>query len=133
MDTWETIIDKAAAMCSSQNELARRIGMTSSNLSSVKKGRQVMPAAQIRALAEILGTDPADLWRIQNERKNPFLKTAAAVAACLISGVALSVSLPSEVRASTLVQQACQEGTGCILCQIDWAVFLATAPADRTE
>lgn len=106
MQDWKDLIDRGADLCGGQNALARKLGTTSGALASCKAGKRSMPEDQIRVLAELLEENPAELWMAQMQRRNPFLRAAATAAACLVGGVILSASLPSEVRASTLYQTA---------------------------
>lgn len=110
MQDWKALIDKGAEICGGQNALARRLGATPGSLASCKAGKRAMPKNQLEMLASILNTDPGELWTAQElanmPRRNPFLRAAATAAACLVGGVVLSASLPSEVRASTLYRTA---------------------------
>ena len=110
MQDWKALIDKAAEICGGQNALARKIGATQGSLASCKAGKRAMPKAQLEALAAILNTDASELWTAQElanmPRRNPFLRAAATAAACLVGGVVLSASLPSDAQASTLDQSS---------------------------
>jgi len=110
MQDWKALIDKGAEMCGGQNALARKLGTTSGALASCKAGKRAMPKEQIQELAAILNTDASELWTAQElanmPRRNPFLRAAATAAACLVGGVVLSASLPSDARASTLDQSS---------------------------
>lgn len=102
MQDWKDLIDRGAEMCGGQNALARKLGTTSGALASCKAGKRSMPEDQIQILAELLEENPAELWMAQMQRRNPFLRAAATAAACLVGGVVLSASLPSDAQASTL-------------------------------
>jgi len=106
MQDWKDLIDRGAEMCGGQNALARKLGTTSGALASCKAGKRSMPEDQLRTLAELLDVNPAELWIAQMQRRNPFLRAAATAAACLVGGVVLPASLPSDVQASTLDQSS---------------------------
>lgn len=114
MHPWETLIDDAARLCGSQNELARRIGATGPNLAQAKAGRRPINRQQLESLADILGLDPAELWRAQElanmERRNPFRRSVAASMAALIA-VILSGLAPADSRAATTTYGHINAGT----------------------
>lgn len=76
---FERAIDTAAQMCGGQNALGRQIGCPSSHLSESKHGKRRLNEEQIAALAQVLGTDAAELWELQElanmPRRNPFKHT----------------------------------------------------------
>ena len=104
MQSWQTLIDDAAQMCGSQNELARRIGCQSGQLSQARKGKTPLSREKLALLAELLHVDPAELWEAQElanmPRRNPFRRgiatTAAALMAVILAGLA-----PADSSATT--------------------------------
>ena len=66
------VIDKAAKLCGSQNKLAAQIGTYSGALAAAKFGHRPITTAQLEALAQIVGMDPAELWLIAQDARNPF-------------------------------------------------------------
>lgn len=76
VNLFERAIDTGAELCGGQNALGRKIGCTSANLSEAKHGRLRLNEAQIAGLAQVLGTDAAELWELQElanmPRRNPF-------------------------------------------------------------
>lgn len=104
MDTLECVIAKASEMCGSQNELGRRIGISSANLTSMKKGRQPMPKEKVAAVAAVVDMPAADLWLIAQDARNPFKASAPGVLSVMVSAVlagVLSLTPFSESRAAT--------------------------------
>lgn len=80
MDTWKNLIDRAAVLCGSQNQLAVAIGSTSSNLAGAKTGQRPLTTEQIQRLAHILRMSPADVWLIAQDARNPFRSKSSRVA-----------------------------------------------------
>lgn len=68
----EWVIDKAAKVCGSQNELAKRVGATSSRMAQFKQGKRSVPDHVIERLAEVAGMKPADVWLLAQDARNPF-------------------------------------------------------------
>lgn len=102
MEQWQLLIDRAASLCGSQNKLAARLNLTSANMSSARNCRRRLSTDQLEALAEILRTDPAEIWLAQEAARNPFRQSAAgALATVLIAivSMALAFALPSESQA----------------------------------
>jgi transcriptional regulator with XRE-family HTH domain len=114
MKPWEALIDDAAKMCGSQNELARRLGCSSGTLSSARGGHATISREKLAQLAELLGRDPAELWSAQElanmERRNPFRRgvatAAAALAAVILSGIAPADSLAATATYGVSAQVA---------------------------
>lgn len=94
----ELLIDKAAAVCGSQAELARRMGVERSEITNLKSGRRPLSPELAAELADIAGEDArqavidAVIERSQNTRKGAVLRDilgkglhAGAVAVLLFS------------------------------------------------
>lgn len=101
MNTFKQVIDKAADLCGSQTELARRLSVSKAALSMARHGKQPLAADKLAALAALIDADPAALWELQElanmPRRNPFLRVAEAVAAAFVC-VVLSVA-PNDANA----------------------------------
>ena len=89
MQSWQTLIDEAARMCGSQNELARRLGCSSTNMSKARLGKQPLSSEELAQLAELLHRDAAELWEAQElanmPRRNPFRRSAATAGTLIAS------------------------------------------------
>lgn len=70
METLKGVIDRGAKMCDGQKELASRIGTNASNLSAAKSGKRSLTARQIHALAQVLGMDSGELWKLCLQARN---------------------------------------------------------------
>jgi len=101
-DSLKQAIDKGAEMCGGQNALARYLHMPASNLSAARNGRKAIPKPQLLKLADLIGTDAADLWLLAQEYRNPFRESAAgALAAWLVAVLAVILSgYPEPAKAS---------------------------------
>jgi hypothetical protein len=104
MDTLEQVIDRAAELCGSQNELGRRIGLSSSNLAQAKLGKKPLPKEKVAAIAAVVNMEPGVLWLIAQDARNPFKHSApgalAGLVAAVLAGV-LSLFPAAETRAAT--------------------------------
>lgn len=93
MVSLKALIDKGAEMCGSQNALAKKLGVTSGQLSLARNGKAPIPAAKLQALAELIEYDAAELWDLQEianlPRRNPF-RHALSSALTLFLAVILS-------------------------------------------
>lgn len=70
-----------------QNELAKRIGMTKENLSSVLNGRRPLPATAAIELFDLTGIHPRDILNAtvtKKPRSGQGLKAACIALACVI-------------------------------------------------
>ena len=74
------VIDSAAEKCGGQNALARRLGVEHSVMAKYRGGKRSVPDEVIRRLAEISGKNPADLWVMAQDARNPFRQEAEAEA-----------------------------------------------------
>lgn len=99
MTDWKTSIDRAAEICGGQNALARRLGITSGNLSATKTGVRPLAKEHIQELARILGVDPAELWLLGQDARNPFRHAIAACIAGLIFGILSFVHIDARAHA----------------------------------
>jgi plasmid maintenance system antidote protein VapI len=101
VDTWKSAIDEAIELCGSVNGLAEHLGAHKSAVSSARTGKQPLSAEKLAILAELLETNAAELWELQEvanmSRRNPFLRLAQAASAAFL-GVVLSVA-PSDANA----------------------------------
>lgn len=88
MQSLERVIDKGAEICGGQNALARFLGIEKANLSAMRAGKRPIPDAKLEKLAKLVGIDPAQVWLIAQDARNPFRTKAAAVAAALALGTA---------------------------------------------
>jgi plasmid maintenance system antidote protein VapI len=70
-----TVLDNASKMCGGQNALARQIGVTSSNMAKYRGGKRSVPDEVVRKLAEVVGENPADVWLLAQDARNPFKQT----------------------------------------------------------
>jgi plasmid maintenance system antidote protein VapI len=77
---FKSLIDKAAKLCGSQNALARRLGVSQGSMSEYGSGKRSVPDEVIRRLAEISGENPADLWVMAQDARNPFRQEEEAEA-----------------------------------------------------
>lgn len=77
---FKSLIDKEAKLCGSQNALARRLGVSQGSMSEYGSGKRSVPDEVIRRLAEISGENPADLWVMAQDARNPFRQEAEAEA-----------------------------------------------------
>lgn len=66
------VLDKAAEKCGGQNALARRLGVEHSVMAKYRGGKRSVPDEVIRQLAELSGENPADLWVMAQDARNPF-------------------------------------------------------------
>lgn len=100
MQTLENVIDKGAHICGGQNELARRLGMTSGNLSAAKAGKRPIPDDKVAALAQIVGMKTDELWLIAQDARNPFRH---AIAACIAGAMCVILSVgPTDAKALSI-------------------------------
>lgn len=83
----------------SQNELAKRIGMSPQNLSHVLRKRRKMPAEAAIELAELTGENAKRVWEAAKNY-------AARAAVVVMTGGCLLFSTPGEVQANQSVTQA---------------------------
>lgn len=60
MQALETLIDKAAKVCGSDNALAERIGIARPNISLMRAGKRPISPATAAELANIAGEDPRE-------------------------------------------------------------------------
>lgn len=74
------VLDSAAEKCGSQNALARRLGVEHSVMAKYRGGKRSVPDEVIRRLAEISGKNPADLWVMAQDARNPFRQEEEAEA-----------------------------------------------------
>ena len=72
MTIWKGLIDIAAEKCGGQNSLARRLGISSGNLSAAKIGIRPLAKEHIQELATILEEEPAQIWLAAQDARNPF-------------------------------------------------------------
>lgn len=93
------VIDKAADLCGGQNALARRLGTTSGSMSDWKSGKRSIPDHQIQAIAQLVGIEPADLWLIAQQARNPFKVSAHALLSALLAAFVAAI-LPGTPNAA---------------------------------
>lgn len=74
------VLDSAAEKCGGQNALARRLGVEHSVMAKYRGGKRSVPDEVIRRLAEISGKNPADLWVMAQDARNPFRQEEEAEA-----------------------------------------------------
>lgn len=103
MKSLERMIDKAAKICGSKSEVARRLGVSPQTLYNWETARRSMPDEQIDALATLIGYDPIKaLGEYHHERMRKktagFVRAGIAVAA---SFLVVATSGVSDARGST--------------------------------
>nr|WP_316639173.1 helix-turn-helix domain-containing protein [uncultured Roseateles sp.] len=110
MNTWKARIDRASEMCGGQNALARRLGIAGGNLSAARAGTKPLAKDHIAVIAEILGEDPAELWLVAQDARNPF-RHAIAASIALAFTVIVTALFPADSYAQSKAYKAADTGT----------------------
>ena len=84
-------IDKATELCGSQRALAERLHTTAQEITHAKSGRRSLPAERLGDLADIIGTDRAELWQqiedYRSRQRNPFSAARARTLTAWLVGL----------------------------------------------
>lgn len=103
MDSTKRMIDRAADVCGSRSEVARRLGVAPQRLWDWESGRRSMPDEAIIEIALIAGVDPraalgAYRWEWHAKKKGRALAGIAALG-CLLA--ALTGAAPTTANATS--------------------------------
>lgn len=112
MQSTQRMIDKAAELCRTHAELARRLHCSRQRLWQWQAGIRPMPATKIAALAIMLGEDPERAVGravLEWERKKARALAAIALLASLTGAVIAASATPEVAHAGT---------TFCTLCAL---------------
>jgi len=112
MKSLERMIDRAAKICGSKSEVARRLGVSPQTLYNWETARRSMPDEQIDALATLTGYDPI---KALGEYHHEWMRKKTGGSARAGIAVALSFLVAASSAVSGLPQQSAHASRDLLL------------------